>query len=137
MNLQTELQLQRLESLKRFPETIVRTETRIAAICSRCHGEIELSNSCLRGLYVWDTTDLNSEQIRSCPHCRIPGGTRVKTPDEMLVARGRAMDAVYYGHIPHHTVKITRYITKDVWQKTGWFSRERVQQYVEEFEVVD
>lgn len=136
MKLQTDLELQKLEALKRFPESIIRIETSVVAICARCFGRIAIKHPCLIGAYVWDVDRSVPQSVRICPHCFINGNIEYLSSQKMFERKGRAERAVLHNHIPHYEARITRYITRDEVRKIGWLRRERVLDYAEEIEVI-
>lgn len=136
MKLQTDLELQKLEALKRFPESIIRIETSVVAICARCFGRIAINHPCLTGTYEWNASCSVARSVCICPHCSAHGYIQYLNPQQMFGLRGRAERAVLHEHIPHYEARITRYITRDEVRKIGWFRRERVLDYAEEIEVI-
>lgn len=109
----TELDQIRLESLKKFPESILRKECRTVAICNRCNGEIPIDHPVLKqhtvlyGLYGYDSV--------SSPCCKL-FGHREKYFAHWIVSP-----------IPHKIVEIHEYVLKEAFYvRTGWFRKKLI-----------
>lgn len=129
----------RLESIRKYPETIIRTDDAgVVFVCPECEMELEPDSIAVKGITFsrkWSHDSfcgprgerLIMENIPMCPHCRYRG---YDVPNNLLERLSKSY--VYVQVFPPIPFKKYRKYVHILKVKKRWFGGEKVLDYVEE-----
>lgn len=108
--LQTDIEKARVAWYTTHPEAVIKSESKMVAVCHRCHGKIPLDHQCL-----FEST---FSRLPGCPHCL------------WACSASPTIDGYHHKPIPHSIYKVVKHYTK--LPKKKWFSVEEGE-WFEEF----